>query len=277
MPTIDRSGLQAKQVMNDTPPENHDDGPDTSEGTLLSHLVELRDRLLRMVVAIVICFILLIPFASEVFGVLAAPLLRHLPQGTNMIATEVASPFLTPFKLAFISAVFLSMPVILYQAWSFIAPGLYQQEKRFGLPLLVSSIVLFYLGSAFAYFVVFPLIFGFFSSIEITGVSMMTDIRAYLDFVLALFLAFGIAFEVPIATLLMVKAGLVTPNQLKSKRPYVFLGAFVVGMFLTPPDAISQTLLAVPVYLLYEFGIFISRILVPGVKEVEEQQRSAGT
>ncbi len=257
--------------------DNDDDGPDTSEGTLLSHLVELRDRLLRMAIAVVICFILLIPFASEIFGLLAAPLLRHLPQGTNMIATEVASPFLTPFKLAFISAIFLSMPVILYQAWSFVAPGLYQQEKRFGLPLLVSSILLFYLGSAFAYFVVFPLIFGFFSSIEITGVSMMTDIRAYLDFVLALFLAFGIAFEVPIATLLLVKAGIVTPAQLAGKRPYIFLGAFVLGMFLTPPDAISQTLLAVPVYLLYEFGIIISRILVPGHKEVEEQQREAGT
>ena len=258
--------------MSQPPNENPDDGPDTSEGTLLSHLVELRDRLLKMVFAIIVCFIALIPFASKIFSVLAAPLLKHLPQGSNMIATEVASPFLTPFKLAFITALFMAMPVILYQAWSFISPGLYKQEKRFGLPLLVSSILLFYLGSAFAYFVVFPLIFGFFASIEISGVSMMTDIRAYLDFVMALFLAFGIAFEVPIATLLLVKAGILTPAQLASKRPYVFLGAFVLGMFLTPPDAISQTLLAVPVYLLYEFGIVISRILVPGHREVEQQK-----
>lgn len=257
--------------MSDKEQQQEDSGPDTSEGTLLFHLVELRDRILRMVISVAICFVVLVPFASEIFGVLAAPLIKHLPANTNMIATEVASPFLTPFKLAFITAVYISMPVILYQIWSFVAPGLYSHEKRFGLPLFISSTLLFYLGSAFAYFVVFPLIFGFFTSIEISGVSMMTDIRAYLDFVLALFLAFGIAFEVPIATLLLVKAGLVTPAQLGSKRPYVFLGAFVVGMFLTPPDAISQTLLAVPVYLLYEFGIIISRILVPGHKEVEQQ------
>lgn len=258
--------------MNDPQKDDEESGPDTSEGTLLFHLVELRDRLLRMVFAIIIFFIALVPFANKIFSTLAAPLLKHLPEGTSMIATEVASPFLTPFKLAFIAAVFLAMPVILHQIWAFVAPGLYSQEKRFGFPLLVSSSVLFYLGSAFAYFVVFPLVFGFFASREITGVAMMTDIRAYLDFVLALFLAFGIAFEVPIATLLLVKAGLVTPAQLASKRPYVFLGAFVAGMFLTPPDAISQTLLAVPIYLLYELGIIASRILVPGHREVEEHQ-----
>lgn len=243
------------------------------ESSLISHLIELRSRLLRMLLAVLLVFVAMAPFASDIFGWVAAPLIERLPGAASMIATEVASPFLTPFKLTFVMAVFVAMPYILYQVWAFVAPGLYSQEKRFGIPLVVSSVFLFYAGVAFAYFVVFPLIFGFFASIEISGVSMMTDIARYLDFVMALFLAFGLAFEVPIATILMVWAGFTTPGKLASKRPYVFLGAFVLGMLLTPPDMISQTLLAVPMYALFEIGIFMSRVLVPGHREVEAQHR----
>lgn len=226
-----------------------------------------------MLLAILLMFVLMAPFAGEIFAWVAAPLIERLPGQGTMIATEVASPFLTPFKLTFVLAIFLAMPFVLYQLWAFVAPGLYGQEKRFGIPLVLSSIVLFYAGVAFAYFVVFPLIFGFFASIQIGGVTMMTDIARYLDFVMALFLAFGLAFEVPIATILMVWAGFTTPEKLGKKRPYVFLGAFVIGMLLTPPDMISQTLLAVPMYALFEIGIVMSRLLVPGHREVEAQQR----
>lgn len=243
-----------------------------AEGTLLSHLIELRSRLMKMAVAVLLVFFALAPFAEHLFQLVALPLMSKLPEGASMIATQVASPFLTPFKLSFLLAVFLAIPVILHQVWAFVAPGLYQQEKRFVLPLLISSILLFYGGVAFAYYVVFPLMFGFFTAVAPSGVTVMTDITAYLDFVLTLFFAFGIAFEVPVATVLLVRAGIVTPRDLREKRPYVFLGAFVVGMFLTPPDVISQTLLALPVYLLYEVGIVMSRLLVPGYKEVEAQR-----
>lgn len=244
----------------------------TGEGTLLSHLVELRNRLLKMVIAVLVIFVCLVPFADMIFSVVADPLMAKLPEGTSMIATQVASPFLTPFKLALAAAVFLAMPVLLYQVWAFVAPGLYKQERRLMLPLMASSIVLFYAGVAFAYYVVFPLMFGFFTAVAPSGVTVMTDIAAYLDFVLALFFAFGLAFEVPVATVLAVWAGFTTPAKLARKRPYVLLGAFVLGMLLTPPDVISQTLLAVPVYILFEFGIIFARILVPGHKEVEAQQ-----
>jgi sec-independent protein translocase protein TatC len=243
------------------------------EGTLLSHLVELRTRVLRMVVAILVLFICLAPFADTIFTIVADPLMARLPDGTSMIATQVASPFLTPFKLALAAAVFLAMPYLLYQAWAFVAPGLYKHERRLVLPLMASSIVLFYSGVAFAYFVVFPLMFGFFTAVAPSGVTVMTDIAAYLDFVLALFFAFGLAFEVPVATVLAVWAGFTTPAKLAQKRPYVLLGAFVLGMLLTPPDIISQTLLAIPVYILFEGGIILSRIMVPGHKEVEAQQQ----
>lgn len=246
------------------------------EGTLLSHLVELRSRLLRMVVAVLLVFVCLAPFADQIFTLAADPLMARLPEGTSMIATQVASPFLTPFKLALAVAVFLTVPYLLYQAWAFIAPGLYKQERRLVLPLMSSSIVLFYSGVAFAYYVVFPLMFGFFTAAAPTGVTVMTDIAAYLDFVLALFFAFGIAFEVPVATVLAVWAGFTTPAKLAAKRPYVLLGAFVVGMLLTPPDIISQTLLAVPVYILFEAGIVMARIMVPGHREVEAQQSEQG-
>jgi sec-independent protein translocase protein TatC len=243
------------------------------EGTLLSHLVELRTRVLRMVVAVLLIFVCLVPFADTIFSLVASPLMARLPEGTSMIATQVASPFLTPFKLALAVAVFLAMPFLLYQAWAFVAPGLYKHERRLVLPLMASSIVLFYGGVAFAYYIVFPLMFAFFTTVAPTGVTVMTDIAAYLDFVLALFFAFGLAFEVPIATVLAVWAGFTTPEKLSQKRPYVLLGAFVLGMLLTPPDVISQTLLAVPVYLLFEVGIIMARVMVPGHKEVEAQQR----
>jgi sec-independent protein translocase protein TatC len=241
-------------------PANHEEpGP---EQPFISHLVELRDRILRMLVAVLAVFLVLFPFANEIYIYVAAPLMAQLPEGTSMIATQVASPFLTPFKLALVAAVFLSMPYLLYQFWAFVAPGLYQHEKRFAVPLVVSSIVLFYLGMAFAYYVVFPLVFAFLTGTAPEGVAVMTDITAYLDFVLTLFFAFGIAFEIPIATILLVSVGITTPEDLRKKRPYVIVGVFVAGMLLTPPDVISQTLLAFPMWLLFELGIFFSRFFL---------------
>jgi sec-independent protein translocase protein TatC len=236
-------------------------GPDAGPGEMpfLEHLIELRDRLLRVVLAVLVLVIALLPFANSLYSFLAEPLLRHMPAGTTMIATEVASPFLTPFKLALVTAVFLSMPVVLYQAWAFIAPGLYQHERRFALPLLVSSIALFYLGMAFAYFVVFPIIFGFFTATAPEGVTVMTDISKYLDFVLTLFFAFGVAFEVPIAVLLLIWTGLTTVETLVRIRPYFIVGAFVIGMLITPPDIFSQTFVAVPMVVLFEAGIVLAR------------------
>ena len=232
------------------------------EAPLVSHLLELRSRLIKAGAAVLLVFIALVPFAEQVFALVAQPLMQQLPEGSTMIATQVAAPFLTPFKTTLFVALFIAMPVVIYQIWAFVAPGLYRQEKRFAVPLVLTSILLFYLGTAFAYFVVFPLMFGFFSAVTPDGVAMMTDISSYLDFILVIFMAFGIAFEVPIATVMLVASGLANPDQLASKRPYVFLGAFVAGMLLTPPDAISQTLLAVPIYLLYEAGILMSRIVL---------------
>ena len=232
------------------------------EQPFLSHLVELRDRLLHMVVAIVLVFLALFPFANDIYHLVAEPIRAALPEGSTMIATQVASPFLTPFKLALVAALFVAMPYILFQIWGFVAPGLYQHEKRFALPLLVSSILLFYLGMAFAYFVVFPLVFAFFSAVTPDDVAQMPDIAFYLEFVLKLFFAFGIAFEIPIATILLVAMGMTTPEDLASKRPYVIVGVFVIGMLLTPPDVISQTLLAIPMWMLYETGIFFSRFFL---------------
>ena len=232
-----------------------------AEGTLLSHLIELRSRLLIIAAAVIIAFVVLLPFSRDIFTLVSEPLREVLP-GNAMIATAVASPLLTPFKLTFFAALFLVMPVVLFQVWNFIAPGLYKNEKRFAIPLLATSIVLFYLGIAFAYFVVFPLIFGFFTSIAPEGVEVQTDITQFLDFITTIVFAFGIAFEVPVATVLIVWAGLTDIEKLGKARPYVFLMAFIAGMFLTPPDVISQSLLAVPVYLLYELGIIMSRIFI---------------
>lgn len=233
-----------------------------AEGTLISHLVELRSRLLKVSAAVLGVFVLLLPFSRHIFEIVSAPLVAVLPGG-QMIATEVASPLLTPFKLTFFVALFAAMPVVLYQLWAFVAPGLYKKEKRFAFPLLGSSIILFYAGVSFAYFVVFPLIFGFMTAVAPVGVEVMTDISSYLSFITMIVLAFGLAFEVPVATVLLVWTGLTTPEKLAKARPYVFLGAFVIGMFLTPPDVFSQTLLAVPVYLLFELGIIMSRIFAP--------------
>jgi len=229
--------------------------------TLLSHLIELRDRILRMFLAIFVVFLVLFPFANQIYTFLAKPLMVHLPEGTSMIAIEVAAPFLIPFKLVLLLAVVLAIPYILYQFWAFIAPGLYKHEKRLAMPLVVSSTLLFYLGMAFAYFVVFPLIFAFFTATAPEGVAVMTDISRYLDFVIMLFIAFGIAFEVPIATILLVSMGATTPEKLARKRPYVIVGTFVIGMILTPPDIISQTLLALPMWVLFEIGLLLSRMM----------------
>ncbi|KIU50471.1 MULTISPECIES: twin-arginine translocase subunit TatC [Pseudomonas] len=228
---------------------------------LVSHLTELRTRLLRCVAVIFVIFAGLFAFAQQIYTLVSAPLRAHLPANATMIATDVASPFLTPFKLTMIVSLFLAIPVILHQIWGFIAPGLYRHEKRIAVPLLVSSIFLFYAGMAFAYFLVFPLIFGFFASATPEGVSMMTDIASYLDFVMTLFFAFGVAFEIPVAVILLVWIGVVDVKYLKKIRPYVIIGCFVVGMVLTPPDIFSQTLLAVPMWLLFEVGVLFGGLI----------------
>lgn len=246
------------------------------EVPFMSHLVELRDRLLRAVLVVLVLFLGLFSFSNDLYTLLAEPLLIHLPTGSSMIATEVASPFLTPFKLSMMSAIFIGMPFILYQLWAFIAPGLYKHEKSLAFPLLFSSIILFYLGMVFAYFVVFPLMFQFFTGIALEGVTMMTDITKYLDFVLKMFFAFGMAFEVPIATILVISTGMTTADKLSEKRPYIIVVAFIAGMLLTPPDVVSQMLLAVPMWILFELGLIFSRILtrkkVRLAKERAEQE-----
>jgi len=227
----------------------------------MSHLVELRDRVMRMVIAILGIFLCLFYWANDIYTYLAVPLTSHMPEGSTMIAIDVASPFLTPFKLVLMLSVFLAMPVILYQFWAFVAPGLYKTEKRIAAPLLISSIILFYAGIAFAFYVVFPLVFGFFTSVGPEMISISTDIGRYLDFVLSLFFGFGLAFEVPIATIILVAVGITTPKKLGQMRPYVIVGAFVIGMLLTPPDIISQVLLAVPMWILFEGGLIAAKIM----------------
>ena len=241
---------------------------------LIVHLLELRRRVMVGLVAVFVLFCALLPFANELFALFARPLIAQLPEGSHMIATSVAAPFLTPFKLAFISALFLAAPVIIHQLWRFVAPGLYASEKRLVVPLLVSTVALFYSGIAFAYAVVFPLVFQFFVQSAPPGVVVMTDIAAYLDFALAMFFAFGIAFEMPVFAVLLCWAGVATPRRLGEVRPYVLIGCFVVGAILTPPDVVSQSLLAVPMYLLYEAGIVLARVLVPGAREREAQERA---
>jgi sec-independent protein translocase protein TatC len=231
---------------------------------LVAHLTELRDKLLRSLLAILIVFLCLFAFANEINAFVSEPLRAILPEGATMIATDVASPFLTPFKLTMVASVFLAIPYVLYQIWSFIAPGMYRHEKKLASPLLVSSIALFYAGAAFAYYVVFPLIFAFFTSVGPTDVTIMTDINSYLDFVLKLFFAFGLAFEIPIAVVLSIWAGITTPDNLVTKRPYIIVGCFVFAMLLTPPDVISQALLAGPMWLLFEAGVFFGRMIHRG-------------
>ena len=243
--------------------EQNDPADSTKGQPLIEHLIELRSRLLKIAGFVLVIFIPLFFFANDLYSYVSSPLRAFLPEGATMIATEVASPFLTPFKLALVLAIFIAIPFILHQIWAFVAPGLYASEKRLAGPLLASSIVLFYAGMAFAYFVVFPLIFAFFTSIAPAGVTIMTDINQYLDFVLKLFFAFGIAFEIPIATLLLIWSGATTTEKLKEKRAFVIVGCFIVGMLLTPPDVVSQILLAIPMWLLFEAGIIFGDLLVP--------------
>lgn len=243
-----------------------------AEGTLISHLLELRTRLMRIAVSVVIVFVPLVFFANDLFTLIAKPLIEKLPEGTSLIATSVVAPFMTPLKLALVTAIFIAVPYILHQVWGFVSPGLYQREKRFAMPLLVSSILLFYAGVAFAYFILFPVVFAFFASTTPEGVKMMTDISSYLDFTLLLFFAFGLAFEMPVATVLLVATGLVKVETLQKNRGYVLLGIFIVAAFLTPPDAISQTFMAVPMYFLYEVGILFSRMLVRNRRTQEQAQ-----
>ena len=232
--------------------------------TLISHLVELRVCLLRSLYSVIILFFLLFYFSNDLYHAIATPLLERLPPGSSMIATEVASPFLAPFKLTFFVALYLAMPYILYQAWRFVAPGLYATEKRFMLPLIITSVLLFYTGTAFAFFVVFPLIFAFFTAIAPEGVMVMTDINHYLSFILTIFFAFGLSFEIPVATFLLIWSGFITVRELREKRPYIIVAAFVIGMVLTPPDVMSQILLAVPIWLLFELGLVLSEKFIPG-------------
>ena len=253
--------------MSDTSEPNNE-GDATGQMTFVEHLVELRDRLLRALVVVVVVLLCLFPFANDLYAILAEPLLAHMPEGASMIATEVAAPFLTPFKLSLVLSIFVAMPVILYQLWAYVAPGLYRNEKELIFPLMVSSTLLFYAGMAFAYFIVFPLMFAFFQAVAPEGVAIATDISRYLDFVLKIFFAFGLAFEVPIATILLVWTGFTTPQALVAKRPYVIVGAFVLGMLLTPPDLISQTLLALPMWVLFELGVIFSRMYVRNSDEV---------
>ncbi|HGJ5884730.1 Sec-independent protein translocase subunit TatC [Arsenophonus sp.] len=241
---------------------------------LISHLIELRKRILYSLFTVAVVFLALVYFSNDIYHLVAAPLIEQLPVGSRMSATDVASTFFTPIKLTFMVAVFISIPVILYQLWVFIAPALYKHERRLMLPLLVSSSVLFYLGMLFAYFVVFPLAFGFFVKTTPESVNFIPDISKYLSFVMTLFMAFGAAFEVPVAIILLCWTGVTTPDSLKRKRPYIIVGAFIVGMFLTPPDVFSQTLLAVPMYLLFELGLLLSRFYVGKYRKAADDKNS---
>ena len=230
---------------------------------LVAHLTELRDRLLRSILAVLLVFCALFAFANDIYSYVSEPLREILPEGSTMIATEVASPFLAPFKLTMFTALFITMPYVLFQLWSFVAPGMYRNEKRLAIPLLASSVLLFYAGAAFAYYVVFPLVFGFFTSVAPVDITIMTDINRYLDFVLKLFFAFGLAFEIPIAAVILIKVGITSADDLAKKRPFIIVGCFILGMLLTPPDIISQALLAIPMWILFEIGVMFGRLITP--------------
>ncbi|QPL45549.1 twin-arginine translocase subunit TatC [Halomonas sp. A40-4] len=244
-----------------TSDDSQEPSNDQKQAPLIEHLIELRSRLMRAVIAILLIFLGLYAFSNDIYLFVAEPLMALLPPGSQMIATEVASPFLAPFKLTLVTALFIAVPFVLHQAWSFIAPGLYDNEKALAIPILVSSIMLFYAGAAFAYYVVFPLLFAFFTQAGPENITVMTDINQYLNFVLKLFFAFGVAFEIPVATFLLILSGATTVESLSQKRPYIILGCFVIGMVLTPPDVISQSLLAIPMYLLYEVGLLFGRLV----------------
>ena len=240
-------------------PRGLDETPGGHEDSFMSHLIELRDRLIRALLAILIVFVCLFPWAKELYNLLAQPLLASLPQGGQMIATDVVGVFLVPMKVALMVAFLIALPYVLYQVWAFVAPGLYAHEKRLALPLVAASVVLFFVGMAFAYFLVFPTVFGFMAKIAPEGVAWMTDIEKYLSFVLSTFVAFGVTFEVPVIVVVLVGIGVVDIAKLKEIRPYVIVGAFVIGAIFTPPDVISQLMLAIPLCLLYELGILLAR------------------
>ena len=242
-------------------------GPDSTQETFISHLIELRSRLLRSIVAVVVVLLCLFPFAKQLYAVVAAPLTKALPAGSTMIATDVTGTFLVPLKLTLMVAFLLALPYVLYQMWAFVAPGLYQHEKRLALPVIVSSVFFFGVGMAFAYFVVFPVAFGFFAGYAPAGVQMMTDIDKYLSFVLTMFIAFGITFEVPVVVVVLVHLGVVELKKLRSIRGYVIVGAFVVGAIFTPPDVLSQCMLAIPLWLLYELGLVVARFVSTAKRE----------
>ena len=252
----------------------HDEAVDSNEQPFLEHIIELRSRILRSLAAVFVLFIPIYYFANDLYTWIAQPLVSRLPDGASMIATQVATPFFTPLKLAIFAAIFLGVPFWLHQVWSFVSPGLYRHEKRFALPLLASSIFLFYSGMVFVYYLVFPLVFAFFTQIAPEGIAIMTDIDAYLNFVLKMFFAFGLAFEIPIATMLMVWSGIATAESLADKRPYIIVGCFFVGMLLTPPDVVSQLLLALPTWILFEVGVFMARFIEAREKPEGELESS---
>jgi sec-independent protein translocase protein TatC len=248
---------------------------DSPQESFISHLVELRSRLLRSIVAVVIVLVCLFPWAKDIYALLAKPLLKVLPQGSTMIATDVTGTFLVPLKVTLMAAFLIALPYVLYQMWAFIAPGLYHHEKRLAVPVIVSSVVFFALGMGFAYFIVFPIAFGFFAGYAPTGVQMMTDIDKYLSFVLTMFIAFGITFEVPVVVVVLVRLGVVSLEKLRSIRGYVIVGAFVVGAIFTPPDVLSQVMLAVPLWLLYELGLLVARFVAVSKPGPEAQESEA--
>ena len=249
--------------------------PGGPQETFLSHLIELRTRLVRAIVAVLVVLLCLFPWAKDIYAVLAAPLLHALPKGSTMIATDVTGTFFVPLKVTLMASFLLALPYVLWQAWAFVAPGLYQHERKLALPVIVSSFVFFLIGMAFAYFLVFPIAFGFFANYTPEGVTMMTDIDKYLSFVLTMFIAFGITFEVPVIVIVLVRMRMVSLDKLKAIRSYVIVGAFVVGAIFTPPDVVSQLLLAVPLWLLYEFGILMARFFVPPLAEDETAGQAA--
>jgi sec-independent protein translocase protein TatC len=246
-----------------------DGGP---QETFISHLIELRTRLMRSIIGVVVVLLCLVPWAKEIYGVLAAPLVKALPAGATMIATDVTGTFLVPLKVTLMVAFLIALPYVLWQVWAFVAPGLYQHEKRLAVPVIVSSVLFFALGMSFAYFVVFPIAFGFFAGYSPPGVTMMTDIDKYLSFVMTMFIAFGVTFEVPVVVIVLVRMGVVTLARLRSIRPYVIVGAFVIGAVFTPPDVVSQLLLAIPLWLLFELGLLVGRFITPrGQQDVEPE------
>jgi len=281
MPRIPRYPNAPPRLLN-RPMNEPGEPDDLAEGTLISHLLELRDRLLKAMLAVGICFIPCAAYMNQLFTFVAEPLIHKLPAGATIIATSVVAPFTVPFKLALLLAIGIAMPVVLYQAWAFVAPGLYKHEKKLAVPLLISSVLLFYLGAAFAYYVVFPVMLSFFVATTPHGVQMMTDMSSYLDFVMILLLAFGLAFEVPVATVLLVWTGFVRLKTLKKNRGFVLLGIFIFAAFVTPPDAVSQSAMAVPMYLLYEIGIIMAGLLLKdkiaarAKEEAEQAEREAG-